>query len=104
MEFFFSYVNNLCKVRWKDRVKERVLDRGIGIEQSRRKCVDREVEALPVLRTFSEGMRYQRLYNFFFLSCTCSACRLDGGYLDNQPPPVSSTGFRFFIVTPSFLC
>ena len=36
------------------------------------------------------------------MSCTCSTSRLDGGYLDDQPPPVSSAGFRFFIVVPHF--
>ena len=54
-------------VRWKDRVKEymhdKVVDRGIGIELARRKCMDRET-LLPwpcPSSTFLVGTRHHTI-------------------------------------------
>ena len=51
-------------VRWKDRIKEymheRVTDRGGGLEQARRVCMDSE-KWLCLWGIFLEGVRHQSL-------------------------------------------
>ena len=36
------------------------------------------------------------------MSCICGVDRLDGGFLNGLPLPVSSAGLDFYIVTPRF--
>ena len=50
--------------RWRDRVKEYMCERGGGLDQARRECLDRERRRLscrgyPPWGTFPEGARGQ---------------------------------------------